>query len=74
MSGALLARGRIRRMNRAVLSLAAALFLAAPVALAQVPPRGARLSYSRGLAPRGAPRSRASGRSSRASSAGSTRS
>ncbi|MDC0679946.1 hypothetical protein [Sorangium atrum] len=55
MSGALLARGRIRRMNRAALSLAAALFLAAPMALAQVPPRGARLSYTRGPGTEGCP-------------------
>lgn len=55
MSGSLLARGRIRRMIRAAPSLAAALFLAAPVALAQVPPRGARLSYSRGPGTEGCP-------------------
>ncbi|WP_437857968.1 hypothetical protein [Sorangium sp. So ce363] len=55
MSGSLLARGRIRRMNRAALSLAAALFLAAPVALAQVAPRGARLSYTRGPGTEGCP-------------------
>ncbi|WP_437326786.1 hypothetical protein [Sorangium sp. So ce381] len=55
MSGSLLARGRIRRMIRAALSLAAALFLAAPVALAQVPPRGARLSYTRGPGTEGCP-------------------
>ncbi|WP_438033869.1 hypothetical protein [Sorangium sp. So ce204] len=35
-------------MNRAALPLAASLFLAAPVALAQVAPHGARLSYTRG--------------------------
>ncbi|WP_437293001.1 hypothetical protein [Sorangium sp. So ce426] len=35
-------------MNRAVLSLAASLFLAAPAALAQGAQRGARLSYTRG--------------------------
>ncbi|WP_437743437.1 hypothetical protein WMF39_49505 [Sorangium sp. So ce1504] len=55
MSGPLLARNRIRRMNRAALPLAASLFLAAPVALAQVAPRGARLSYTRGPDTEGCP-------------------
>ncbi|WP_437590003.1 hypothetical protein [Sorangium sp. So ce1000] len=55
MSGPLLARDRIRGMIRAALSLAASLFLAAPVALAQVAPRGARLSYTRGPGTEGCP-------------------
>ncbi|WP_044987247.1 hypothetical protein [Sorangium cellulosum] len=55
MSGPLLARTRIRRMNRAALPLAASLFLAAPVALAQGAPRGARLSYTRGPGTDGCP-------------------
>ncbi|WP_437989500.1 hypothetical protein [Sorangium sp. So ce145] len=42
-------------MNRAVLPLAASLFLAAPVALAQGAPRGARLSYTRGAGAEGCP-------------------
>ncbi|WP_437278896.1 hypothetical protein WME90_48120 [Sorangium sp. So ce375] len=55
VSGPLLARDRIRRMNRAALPLAASLFLAAPVALAQLAPRGARLSYTRGPGTEGCP-------------------
>ncbi|WP_437906286.1 hypothetical protein WME95_50195 [Sorangium sp. So ce327] len=55
MSGSLLARGRIRRMIRVALSLAAAHVLAAPMAFAQVPPRGARLSYTRGPGTEGCP-------------------
>ncbi|WP_437530373.1 hypothetical protein WME79_49620 [Sorangium sp. So ce726] len=55
MSGPLLTHDRIRRMNRAPLSLAATLVLAAPVALAQVSPRGARLSYTRGPGTEGCP-------------------
>ncbi|WP_437911575.1 hypothetical protein WME73_28400 [Sorangium sp. So ce302] len=42
-------------MNRAVLPLAASLFLAAPGALAQGAPRGARLSYTRGPGAEGCP-------------------
>ncbi|WP_437905478.1 hypothetical protein WME95_45530 [Sorangium sp. So ce327] len=55
MSGPLLARSRIRRMNRAALPLAASLFLTASVALAQVAPHGARLSYTRGPGTEGCP-------------------
>ncbi|WP_437975936.1 hypothetical protein WMF11_50825 [Sorangium sp. So ce295] len=55
MSSPLLARGRIRRMKRAALALAAALVLAAPSAFAQVAPRGARLSYTRGPGTEGCP-------------------
>lgn len=55
MSGPLLARNRIRRMKRAALPLAASLFLAAPMALAQGAPRGARLSYTRGPGTEGCP-------------------
>ncbi|WP_441289574.1 hypothetical protein ACSRUE_02200 [Sorangium sp. KYC3313] len=55
MSGPLLARHRVRRMKRAALSLAAALVLAAPSAFAQVAPRGARLSYTRGPGTEGCP-------------------
>ncbi|WP_437484944.1 hypothetical protein WME75_46260 [Sorangium sp. So ce1014] len=55
MSGPLLLRRRIRRTKRAALPLAASLFLAAPVALAQVAPRGARLSYTRGPGTEGCP-------------------
>ncbi|WP_437528444.1 hypothetical protein WME79_45320 [Sorangium sp. So ce726] len=42
-------------MNRAAPPLAASLFLAAPVALAQVAPHGARLSYARGPGTEGCP-------------------
>ncbi|WP_437547219.1 hypothetical protein WME97_44665 [Sorangium sp. So ce367] len=42
-------------MKRAALSLAAALVLAAPWAFAQVAPRGARLSYTRGPGTEGCP-------------------
>ncbi|WP_437991930.1 hypothetical protein [Sorangium sp. So ce145] len=42
-------------MNRAALPLAASLFLAAPVALAEEAPRGARLSYTRGSGTEGCP-------------------
>ncbi|WP_437713197.1 hypothetical protein WMF45_46045 [Sorangium sp. So ce448] len=55
MPGPLLAHSRIRRMNRAALPLAASLFLTAPVALAQVAPHGARLSYTRGPGTGGCP-------------------
>ncbi|WP_437958108.1 hypothetical protein WME76_43720 [Sorangium sp. So ce119] len=55
MPGPLLARDRIWRTKRAALPLAASLFLAAPVALAQVAPRGARLSYTRGPGTEGCP-------------------
>ncbi|WP_437714736.1 hypothetical protein WMF45_50725 [Sorangium sp. So ce448] len=42
-------------MKRAALPLAASLFLTAPVALAQVAPRGARLSYTRSPGTEGCP-------------------